>query len=178
MYPATPYTFTNVFNNLQPSFTCQGGGSYVPSVSGIENRKLITQFNDGSAAGWQTLPAISVNSVPFANYAGDSQKFSGYVASDFLRLAMIPTCAGSDVLSYNGTSLSCVAAGTGGAAGGDLAGNYPNPTLANIVASATNTKITYDAKGRVIAGAALAAGDIPSLDATKISSGGHKRHKI
>lgn len=39
------------------------------------------------------------------------------------------------------------------------------------ITGATNTKITYDDNGLVTAGAALAAGDIPALDAGKITSG-------
>lgn len=40
------------------------------------------------------------------------------------------------------------------------------------ITGATNTKITYDAKGLVTAGAALAAGDLPTgIDATKIADG-------
>jgi hypothetical protein len=39
------------------------------------------------------------------------------------------------------------------------------------IAGATATKITYDAKGLVTAGASLEASDIPSLDAGKITSG-------
>jgi len=39
------------------------------------------------------------------------------------------------------------------------------------ITGATKTKITYDSKGLVTAGADLAAGDIPSLDASKITSG-------
>ena len=41
---------------------------------------------------------------------------------------------------------------------------------ANITAG-THPKITYDAKGLVTGGAALVAGDIPNLDAAKITSG-------
>jgi hypothetical protein len=39
------------------------------------------------------------------------------------------------------------------------------------ITAATNTKITYDAKGLVTAGTTLAATDIPSLDAGKITTG-------
>jgi hypothetical protein len=39
------------------------------------------------------------------------------------------------------------------------------------ITAGTATKITYDAKGLVTGGATLAATDIPSLDATKITSG-------
>jgi hypothetical protein len=45
-------------------------------------------------------------------------------------------------------------------------------TLANSgVTAGTYPKVTVDAKGRVTAGASLAAADIPSLDAAKITSG-------
>ena len=101
VYPTAAFTFTSVFNNLSPSFNCQGGGTYSPGVSGLDNRKIIAQFFDGSAAGWQTLPAIDVNSVPFSNYSGDSAKLAGYTVSDFLRFSTLPVCAGSDVLTYN-----------------------------------------------------------------------------
>ena len=44
-------------------------------------------------------------------------------------------------------------------------------TLANVVTAGTATKVTYDDKGRVTAGASLAASDIPNLDWSKITSG-------
>lgn len=39
------------------------------------------------------------------------------------------------------------------------------------ITGATNTKITYDAKGLVTSGTTLSASDIPNLDASKITSG-------
>lgn len=44
-------------------------------------------------------------------------------------------------------------------------------TANSAVTAATKCKITYDAKGLVTAGANLAAGDIPALNASKITSG-------
>jgi hypothetical protein len=61
--------------------------------------------------------------------------------------------------------------------GGDLtlSGNtgtaITNATLATVGTAGTYTKVTTDSKGRVTSGTALAASDIPALDASKITSG-------
>ena len=65
-YPASATTFSDVFNNHVSSLSCDAGGplSYTPTLSDI--RKVIMQFHDGS--GWQTLPAMTINPVPYAMY--------------------------------------------------------------------------------------------------------------
>ena len=71
----------------------------------------------------------------------------------------------SQGLIYNGTNWTPTAVIlSGGSAGGDLTGTYPNPTLAaSGVGAGTYTKVTVDAKGRAIAGTTLATSDLPTL---------------
>lgn len=49
--------------------------------------------------------------------------------------------------------------------------NIPNITLESVGTAGTYAKVTTNTKGQVVAGTALSAGDIPSLDASKITSG-------
>lgn len=110
-FPASSTTFADVFNNSVASLACEAGGpnpDYQPDA--FDNRKIVMQFNDGT--GWQTLPAMSINAVPYAIYATDAMRLGGVSATSFVQYSTIPTCAASESLSYSGTSFSCVAAGS------------------------------------------------------------------
>ena len=60
---------------------------------------------------------------------------------------------------------------TGDVSGTGSTGSSTTLTLASVGTAGTYTKVTTDAKGRVTSGTTLAATDIPSLDAAKITSG-------
>ena len=109
-YPASATTFENVFSNITPSITCDAGGPPSYSPISTDSRKIVMQFHDGS--GWQTLPAMSINAVPYAMYANEAAKLNGKTDTDFLQLSSLPTtCGVSEAIRYNGTSFSCLAVG-------------------------------------------------------------------
>jgi len=108
-YPVSATTFEQVFSNITPSLSCDTGGpaSYSPTASDI--RKIVMQFHDGT--GWQTLPAMSINAVPYAMYANEATKLNGLTSSDFVQVSTVPICAASEALRYTGAGFTCIAVG-------------------------------------------------------------------
>ncbi|WP_409479016.1 tail fiber domain-containing protein [Pseudobdellovibrio sp. HCB154] len=106
-YPTSATTtFEEVFSNITPSLTCDAGGpaNYSPAAS--DARKIVMQFHDGN--GWQTLPAMSINAVPYAMYANSAQNLNGKTDADFVQVAALATCGVGEALHYNGVGFSCV----------------------------------------------------------------------
>ncbi len=112
-YPVSATTMAQVFSNITPNMACDASGvptTYTPTAS--DGRKIVMQFNDGG--GWQTLPAMMINAVPYAMYANDAERFQGLAPSDFVQVSTIPTCTASEALRYTGASFICIAAGGNG----------------------------------------------------------------
>ena len=82
VFPVVGSNFEQVFSNTTASLTCDSGGPATYSPSANDTRKIVMQFNDSS--GWQTLPAMTINAVPYAMYANDALKFSGKDITEFV----------------------------------------------------------------------------------------------
>lgn len=137
----TTATFANVFNNSTPSFSCVTPGIYSPTVT--DNRKIVMQFQDTS--GWQTLPAMTINAVPYAMYAGladNSNLFNNKADTAFVQYSTIPTCIASQALQYNGASFVCIAAGGGGSSYTVTAGDVTSALGYTPVSPASHSTVT------------------------------------
>lgn len=114
-YPAGPFTINQVFSNFaSPVFNCQSGGTY--TAASTDQRKLIMQFNDGS--GWQSVPPMTVNSVPWAMEAYTAQKLGAFNASDYLRTAQLTACNPGEAVHFNGTAFTCLSSMAGSLSNG------------------------------------------------------------
>ncbi len=114
-YPVSgPVTFASVFDNSIPSFVCQAPGVYNPIST--DNRKIVMQFNEGN--GWQTLPAMAINSVPYAMYsakAQNAQSLNGKADTSFVEYSTLAAlnCQANEAIKFNGVSFGCIAVGVG-----------------------------------------------------------------
>ncbi len=111
-YPVSATTLASVFDNSTVSFPCQSPGIYNPTPT--DARKIVMQFQDSS--GWQTLPAMAINAVPYAMYAAKSENtnlLNGKSDSNFVEYSSLASlnCQSNEAIKFNGVSFSCIAVG-------------------------------------------------------------------
>lgn len=133
-----------------------------------ENKPTSADVGLGNVNNWEASSAV--------NLASDTTYATAAAVKKAYDLAAAALPAGSNAVSATKLATARTISATGDATGSASFDGSANAaialTLANSgVTAGTYGKVTVDAKGRVTAGLAMVAADIPSLDWSKISSG-------
>lgn len=165
----TPGTYTKVTTNREGRVTA-GSALAATDIPALDWSK-ITSGKPTTASGYGfTLAASDIPSLDWSKItSGFPTTLAGYGITDAL-----PSSGNAVSASKLATARTITLSGDGTATFtfDGTANATPTFTLATTgVTAGTFTKVTVDAKGRVTAGATLAATDIPALDWSKITTG-------
>ena len=162
--------------------------SQLTTIVTVDNAADLFPIVDTSAAETKKITptalktSLALNAVDNTSDANKPVSSATQTALDAKQATLV---SGTNIKTINSTSIlgSGNIAISSAVAWGGVTGTLSNQTDLQTaldlkvdenaaITGATKTKITYDAKGLVTAGADLAAGDMPSgIDATKISTG-------
>ena len=146
VFPTSGTTaFSDVFDNTSGSILCltSGGAHSTYTPTEVHDRKIVMQFQD--QLGWQTLPAMSINAVPYANYAdksSNSLKLNGKADTAFVERASLPICITGQALYFDGLNFTCVNAASGSGTG--TVNNIASGNSYISIASGTTPVITLN----------------------------------
>ena len=171
------------------------GPANAPALSPANATELMALVG-GTSALYTKAGQLNGIAIPTSYNANESirwngttwEKFTALSTSDVQTFAKtaLPVCAVGEILTSDGTVLGCVTDGAGaigdattttkglvaiGASGGIAVSGGTLSLATTGVAAGTYTKVSVDVTGRVLTGTTLVAADIPSLDASKITSG-------
>lgn len=133
------------------------GSSCSFAAAAGDARRMLEVVVNGTSMG-----SIEMSSAARALQANNSTTLSGHPAADFVQTTAVPTCSGGMVLTFSGSSFSCVSPGGGGIT--TLNGLAGSPqTFATPTASGTSMAWTSAGSSHTL--------NIPMASTTGVSAG-------